>query len=172
MFDFGLPGYRPQWLSGVADISSSHASGLRSLVGRTLTSSWLVWDLEDDAWFADCPVVLDFDGPQVAIHHRKLDDLSITWNGVDVHAAPVSWPGTEPELQLAWRDDAVPALSALRGRQVTGVELLEWLGPDAASGMVAVSFILGDRMITVHNALDENGLAFDLPEPAYRVHRL
>jgi len=171
MFDFGLPGYRPQWLSGMADISSAHAGGLRSLVGRTLSSSWLVWDLEDDAWFADCPVVLDFDGLQVEIHHRKLDDLSITWNGVDVHA-PVRWPGTDPEFRLAWRDDAVPALTALRGRKVTGVEFLEWLGPDAAGGMVAVSFILGDRRVTVHNALDENGLAFAPPEPAYRVHRL
>jgi len=48
----------------------AHAGGLRSLVGRTLSSSWLVWDLEDDAWFSDCPVVLDFDGLKAPCRER------------------------------------------------------------------------------------------------------
>jgi hypothetical protein len=171
MFDFGLFGYRPRWLSGIDAIASAHAHALGSVVGRTLSSSWLVWDLDDNEWFADCPVLLDFDGIQVEVNHKKFDHLSITWNEIDP-LAPVDWPGGDYEFHLAWRSNAVVDLAALHGRRVTGVELLEWAGSDMASGMVAVSFVLGDGRVSIYNALDENGLAFDPPEREYRVHKL
>ncbi|MEV4773336.1 hypothetical protein [Micromonospora humida] len=60
-FDFGITGYQPAWLNGAAEVAGRHAQRLRGLVGRRLTSSWVVWDDDDDTWFADCPVVFDFD---------------------------------------------------------------------------------------------------------------
>ncbi|MDF5755900.1 hypothetical protein [Spongiactinospora sp. TRM90649] len=39
--------------------------------------------IEDGDWYADCPVVLDFDGVQIEISHSKLDELSIGWNTID-----------------------------------------------------------------------------------------
>ncbi|MEZ0066563.1 hypothetical protein ABIA32_002575 [Streptacidiphilus sp. MAP12-20] len=38
--------------------------------------------------------------------------------------------------------------------------------------MVAVSIVLDHGRVTIHNAMDENGLAFAHPELEYRVHRL
>ncbi|WP_205302879.1 hypothetical protein [Nonomuraea montanisoli] len=69
MFDFGIPGYRPEWLSGRSAISTTHGARLGRLVGRRLTRALLVWDLDEDKWFADCPVLLDFEGEQVEINH-------------------------------------------------------------------------------------------------------
>ncbi|GAA3470616.1 hypothetical protein [Nonomuraea roseola] len=37
----------------------------------------MVWDLDEDEGFADCPVLLDFEGEQVEINHRKFDALTI-----------------------------------------------------------------------------------------------
>jgi hypothetical protein len=53
MFDFGITGFRPQWLSGRRAVMEAHADRLRGLVGRTLTHTWLVWDTKDDEWFCD-----------------------------------------------------------------------------------------------------------------------
>lgn len=92
MFDFGMEGYRPHWLNGRSAVAADHGRRLRALIGRPLTRGWLVWDVEDDEWFPDCPVLLDFAGERTEVNHRKFDDLSITWNTVDPHR-PVKWPG-------------------------------------------------------------------------------
>ncbi|MGW0928938.1 hypothetical protein [Streptomyces sp. NPDC002644] len=145
-----------------------HGPRLRDLVGRTLTAVRLVRDVEDGSWFSDCPVVLDFDGERLESNHAKLDDLSVTWNTVDVRY-PVRWP----EFRLEWSTDVLPETRALHGLTVSRVELLEWRTPaGAAAGTVDISLVLGARRVTVFNALDENGLGFGPPGPHQRVRPL
>ncbi|MEU9992961.1 hypothetical protein AB0E10_40555 [Streptomyces sp. NPDC048045] len=163
MFDFGIAGYRPAWLHGRRDVDREHGHRLRGLVGRPLTRVWMVWDLQDDEWFCDCPVLFDFDGEQVEVNHHKFDDLSLTWNTIDPTRS-VRWPG----FDLRWRPEPLPELQALRGLVLKGAELLTWTGRDAAQGTVDVGFAFETGRVTVFNALDENGLSFDevLPDGA------
>ncbi|MFJ7154123.1 hypothetical protein ACIQUQ_04215 [Streptomyces sp. NPDC101118] len=168
MFDFGIAGYRPAWLHGGDEVVREHGHRLRALVGRTLTNVWLVWDRRDDEWFADCPVLFDFEGGErVEVNHRKFDDLSLTWNTVDP-GAPVAWPG----FDLEWRAEPLPGLRALRGLDLTAVELLEWTGEDLAQGSVGVGFTFGTGRVTLFNALDENGLGFGPPDARQRSRRI
>ncbi|MFY1616317.1 hypothetical protein [Micromonospora sp. WMMD736] len=168
LFDFGIAGYQPVWLNGVDEIAARHGHRLRSLVGRRLTSSWLVWNDDPDEWFPDCPVVLDFTGERLEVNHQKFNDLSITWNSIDVTRGP-EWP-TSDGFQLRWRDDVHDVLAALRGQRLEAVTLLEWAGDDLAAGTVTVGLRFADGWLTVYNALDENGLGFgDLPSE-YRRH--
>jgi hypothetical protein len=61
---------------------------LDRLVDRRLTRALLVWDLDEDKWFADCPILLDFEGEQVENNHGKFDELSITWHTIDPARSP------------------------------------------------------------------------------------
>ena len=54
------------------------------------------------------------------------------------------------------------------GQRLRAVELLEWTTGDLADGMVAVGLSFTDGYLTIYNALDENGIAFDLPEHCTR----
>lgn len=166
MFDFGIKGYQPVWLNGVAETMTSHADRLRTLLGRRLTDTWLVWDESDDEWFADCPVLLDFAGEQIEINHQKFDDLSITWNTVN-RATPISWT---PTFDLSWRN--APTLTALRGNTLQSLDLLEWTGHDLAAGSAALGFGFADGYLSIYNALDENGLELGPPGPLWRRHPL
>lgn len=168
MFDFGINGYTPQWLRGLTAVSTAHGERLTTLADRTLRHAWIMWDHSADTWFADGPILLDFDGDQVEVNHQNLDALSITWNTVDP-ALPVRW-STSDEFELAWSQDAQADLADLHGQRLNSVELLEWAGPDLAHGMVAVSFVFTAQQLTVYNALDENGLAFGPPNPHYARH--
>ena len=169
VFDFGIRDYRPRWLGSLAEVAAVHGRQLRSLAGRHLTHTWVVWDLDDDEWFADCPILFDFDGEQVEINHMKFADLSITWNMVDPEQ-PVRWP----PFRLAWRDNKPAQLAALHGQSVESVELLEWLGgdDDMANGSVAVHLTLTNGDLTIYNALDENGLDIHPPEARWHHHAL
>ncbi|MFD4140995.1 hypothetical protein [Streptomyces sp. NPDC058572] len=167
MFDFGIADFRPLWLSGRKAVTVAHADRLRGLEGRTLTRTWLVWDVKDDEWFCDCPVLLDFAGEQIEINHWKFDDVSITWNAIDPHAA-VRRPGFE----LQWRENPLTELRHLQGQTLESVELLELTGIGMAQGAVDVSFVFPQGRVTVYNALDENGLTFEPPDVKQRRHPL
>ncbi|MFI8892527.1 hypothetical protein [Streptomyces paradoxus] len=167
MFDFGIESYRPHWLNGRLAVEAGHGRRLRALIGRPLAHAWLVWDVQDDEWFADCPVLLDFTGAQVEINHQKFDDLSITWNTVDPRR-PVRWGDSD----LQWRHDMRPDLHALRDQILQDVQLLEWTGNDMARGALAVNFRFPDGQLTIANALDENELILGPPDARYRRHSL
>ncbi|GAB0105901.1 hypothetical protein JMUB6875_48830 [Nocardia sp. JMUB6875] len=176
---YGIHGYQPRWLTGRAAIESAHGPRLSRLVGRSLSNSWLVWNQADDEWFADCPVVLDFDGERVEITHQKFDELSITWNSIDPHSQR-SWSDPvddDPEIHafhLSWRSDAIAALTALEGQPLLAVDLLERTSQraDFAAGMTAVSFAFADSRVTISNGLDENSLEFGAPQAGYIQHPL
>jgi hypothetical protein len=139
------------------------------LEGRRLTQTFVVWDLDDDAWFSDGLVLLAFEGEQVEIVHQKFDELSITWNTVDP-SRQLDWGGQG--FRLEWRPGVPSELAGLRGQRLRDVELLEWTGEDVARGMVAVSFAFPDGRVTIYNALDENGMEFGIPDRRYASHRL
>ncbi|MEW9530943.1 hypothetical protein [Microbispora sp. NPDC049125] len=168
MFDFGIPGYRPDWLSGRKRITAVHGPRLARLVGRKLTRTLVVWDLDEDEWFPDCPVLLDFEGEQVEINHWKFDEVSITWNTVDP-ARALDWP----DFHMAWRDDVPDELAVLVGQPCSAVELLMWRSRDHVEGtIVSLGFGFPNGQVTIYNALDENGMEFTPPGDLYTRYGL
>ncbi|MEH0823827.1 MULTISPECIES: hypothetical protein [unclassified Micromonospora] len=169
MFDFGIPGYRPVWLHRCSEVAAAHGERLAALAGRRLRHVWLVWNLDDDSWFADCPVLLDFSGEQVEVNHQKFADLSVTWNSISP-TGPVTWP----DFHLAWRSDPLPELAALAGQPLRAVTLLELQVPrwDLANGSTALGLTFPGGDVVLHNGLDENAFAFGPPDPGYRRHPL
>jgi hypothetical protein len=134
-----------------------------------------VWNLEVGQWFPDLPVVLDFDdGRRLEMCWQKFDDLSITWNSIDVDVTPVAWV-TWP---LTWRAGAHPALTVMVDELVTGVAVTEHLftTDDVLSGggssvWFTSGLWLGTEMTGLHvfNALDENGLSNEAPQTSKDV---
>ncbi|GIF67446.1 hypothetical protein Ais01nite_54810 [Asanoa ishikariensis] len=170
MIRFGIRDYQPHWLNGRDNVIAAHGRRLAGLAGRTLQQVWLVWDLDDDEWFADAPVLFDFGEEQVEIDHQKFDDLSITWNTVDP-ARPIE----DSYFHLAWRAEPLADLQHLPGHSLRSIEILEWIGDgqrDMAEGSLAIGFDFAPAWVTIFNALDENGLEYGPPGPHYRRHRL
>ncbi|WAL65191.1 hypothetical protein ORV05_30475 [Amycolatopsis cynarae] len=166
MFDFGIDGYRPYWLTALAEMRREHGDRLAALVGRRLTATRLMWDLDSDEWWSDGPVVLGFEDEQVEINHQKFAELSITWNSIDTDRAPAV-----RGFRLGWRDDVPCELVALRGRRLSSVVFLQWRGEegDVADGTCALHFDFAQGgSVTVANGLDENHLDFGVPESRWR----
>ncbi|MGW7674262.1 hypothetical protein ACWGJX_45595 [Streptomyces sp. NPDC054775] len=134
----GISSFEPSFLIGVDAIRQAHGSRLARLAGRRLTGFALVRFAEDGDWFADCPVVLDFDGLQEAICHGKLDELSIGWDTIDTKATITGWEWFELTPQWSHGDER---LEPLVGQELCEVTLLEWrpADRDLAAGTVAVT---------------------------------
>jgi hypothetical protein len=167
----GISGFEPSFLIGLRAVRGEHGPRLAALCGRRLTGFALVRFAEDGDWYADCPVVLDFEGTQVEICHWKLDELTIGWNTIDTTAAITGWEWSE--LTPIWsRTDE--RLEPYLGRVLRETALLEWRppGPDLATGTIAVEFGFDDDRFRVANGLDENTIETDEAHPHYTRHRL
>jgi len=178
--DVEISGWQPDWRPA-ADQLHNHAERLQALRGRQITNGWIVWDLEHDVWFADLPVVLRFDdNRQLEVSWQKFDDLSLTWNTIDVATAPnawVTWP-------LEWRRDAHPVLTPVVGDVVNSIFSTEHVfttrqvlpaqeTATTRSTWLVSGIWLETRTAGLHifNALDENGLGSTCPEPGPEFRR-
>lgn len=177
MTDIDVSGWQPAWKPADTQLHT-HAERLRSLPGRRVSDTWIVWNLEHDQWFADLPVLVQFDdGQQLEVGWQKFDDLSITWNTIDVAVTPhawVTWP-------LEWRSQAHPALSEITEHEVVQVEATEHLfttrrvSPpnDSQSVWITSGIWLQTDHAGLHifNALDENGLSNEPPLTSPELRR-
>jgi hypothetical protein len=178
MTDGDVSGWRPTWEPAETHLQT-HAERLRSLRGRRISDAWIVWNLEHDRWFADLPVVVQFgDGLQLEVSWQKFDDLSITWNTIDLAVSPhawVTWP-------LEWRSQAYPALSNVTNHQVVQVEATQHLfttqALSAPNDSRSTWIMSGIWLQTAHsglhifNALDENGLSNERPLASPELRRM
>ncbi|WP_254402455.1 hypothetical protein [Streptomyces sp. AC555_RSS877] len=167
----GISGFEPSLLVGLDAIRQAHGSRLATLAGRRLTGFAVVRFAEDGDWFADCPVVLDFDGIQVEVCHWKLDELSIGWGTIDTAADIAGWEWFELAPQWSQRDER---LEPFVGQEMREVALLEWrpAGRDLAAGTVAVEFAFAGGCLRIVNGLDENRIEVGEAQPEYVRHRL
>lgn len=153
--NMGISGFEPSFLVGLEAVRHVHGSGLVTLVGRRLTGFAVVRFVEDGEWFAECPVVLDFDGIQVEVCHGKFDELSIGWDTIDTAAGIAGWEWFELTPQWSQRDKC---LELFVGQELCQVALLEWrpASRDLAAGTVAVEFTFAEGCLWIVNGLDEN----------------
>ncbi|MFI8294286.1 hypothetical protein ACIGBL_34920 [Streptomyces sp. NPDC085614] len=169
--DMGISGFKPSFLVGIEAVRQAHGSRLATLAGRPLTGHALVRFVEDGDWFADCPVVLDFDGLQVEACHSKLDELSIGWNTIDTATAIAGWEWSELTPRWSQGDER---LEPFVGQELREVALLEWrpAGRDLAAGTLAVEFAFAEGCLRIVNGLDENRIDIGPAQPDYIRHRL
>ncbi len=167
----GISGFEPTFLVGIAAIREEHGVRLAALAGRRLTGFALVRFAEDGDWFADCPVVLDFDGMRVEICHWKFDELSIGWGTRDTTAAITGWESPDFTPEWSCSDER---LEPFVGQELSEVALLEWRSSslDLADGTVAVEFVFHSSRFQIVNGLDENGIDVGATHPDFVRHRL
>ncbi|MFF6980212.1 hypothetical protein ACFZAV_21325 [Streptomyces sp. NPDC008343] len=167
----GISDFEPSFLVGLEAVRQAHGSRLATLAGRRLTGFAVVRFAEDGDWFADCPVVLDFDGIQVEVCHWKLDELSIGWDTIDTAADIAGWEWFELTPQWSQRDER---LEPFVGQELREVALLEWrpAGRDLAAGTMAVEFAFAGDCLRIVNGLDENRIEVGVAQPDYVRHQL
>lgn len=167
----GISGFEPVFQVGLEAVRGEHGFRLAALAGRQLTGFALVRFAEDGEWFADAPVVLDFDGVQVEICHWKLDELSIGWNSIDTTAAVTGWEWYDRTPEWSRSDER---LDWFVDQVLREVALLEWRPPghDLAAGTVAVEFAFDGGSFRIANGLDENRIEIGEAHANFVRHRL
>jgi len=145
---------------------------LKSFIGRRLTESWVIWDCEDNEWFTDGPIVLNFENKHLTFCANKFEELAVDENSFDFNKKPtVGWA----DFDLEWRKNCLSVLNSQLGEKlikiyatefafrgtvlenkqnpkIVGEEIIDWY-------LSGLDFEFPTNSVSLYNALDQNGVS-------------
>jgi len=162
----GISNYDPTFSTDREQFIHQHKPLLRSLIGQQFIDLWLLWDVAEDEWYSDAPVVLRTKQMQVELCANQLNEFAITTNTINLTSAVSSVDMEDGETkQYAWRK--LEDESRLLQSRISRVEVME-LQFDSRIGsgqqewlLNGVCFNLEEGCLSVFNGMDTNGLTFD-----------
>jgi len=175
----GIPGYKPLFLDDPAEFIRLHKDFLSSLIGQSISRYWLMWDLKNDDWNTDGPVILEIGGTQVELCVFQTDQLSLTRDSIDL-VAPLDWYGAAEEFPLRWQNSPFPELYSALHCPIHHIHLLTHKPlpfSSSPSPIYGLEFTLEDAngslsYFSLHNGLDENALSFGKTQVYHAERRL
>jgi hypothetical protein len=146
---------------------------LKKAIGQKLLASYVVWDIEEDEWFTDGVVVLQFEQLQLELCCNKMEEISVKSSSVDLLKRPkVSW---DPEGAYEWRKNVIPEVNSVIGGFLESLRIVEtefcsWpMGEAYGSPNMVCTWILNglnlyfsNGYFAFFNALDENDITNEI----------
>ncbi len=171
----GITNYEPRFLESTADVLELHGSRLRALIGQRFRETRVVWRLDTDRWFPNCPVVLSVGDHQLEVCAWKLSEFAISWSLIAL-SHPLDWYGAGDEIPLQWKKNALPPLAAAENARIEAIHIIEYhhqatvVKHNARPEMVGqpldfgwllhgLEFTLSTGYLTISNGLDENDVS-------------
>lgn len=116
--------YTPDYIDTTSESISKKSDLLKTLIDLRLLASYVVWDIDENEWFFDGPVVLVFEKKQIELCCHKLEEISITSGAADIGANPIiSW---NPEGPYEWRKNALREINCVLDRAVEKINIIEF----------------------------------------------
>ena len=80
---------------------------LDKLTGETILCVWGVWDIEDETWFDDAPMLVELNAGTLSIHVTCEKYLAIGWNDILLSDKPVWFDEAQIKQMpdLKWREN-------------------------------------------------------------------
>ncbi len=170
---FGIESYYPHFYTDTKEIIKELGLKLSNIKDKRIIDVLVVWDTKNENWFKDCPVVLNIEGIQLELCANKIDELSITFNTIDM-SQKIDWYGID-EFKLEWRKEPFSDLLLAKGKKIKNIELIEYnyqtvivyskdnlksVGDQNSSWILnGIGFELEDGYFSVCNGLDENEIS-------------
>ena len=172
---FGIENYNPHFNSSTKEIVTKVGEELKKLIGKKITETWVVWETKNNKWFKDCPVVINIEGIQVEICTSKVEELSITFNTIDM-SNELNWYDID-DFKLEWREGAFSELLLGKDKKINSVEIIEYKfqsevvfskdkpksqgDKNSAWVLNGIGFELDNGYFSVYNGLDENEISIE-----------
>ena len=163
---WGIHDYRPQWSKQAGELRE-HLRAIRAdFTGRPIHAVWTLWDVENDEWFNDAPVIVDVGGSRLEICATKLDEMSVSVNTIDI-AKPVFWCSDEDdgEPAMRWTDRIHSCLTGVASQRIESFCIMEYRIDSGLQDMLGLNWVvagigleLEDGYFEVSNGLDCNAM--------------
>lgn len=121
----GIKNYKPNYFTNAIAFLNAHKNKLLSIKGKRIDAYYLQWDLKEDEWNKDGPIILLIDEQQYEFTAFQLDQYSLTINQIDI-SNPLDWYGAGTEFPLEWRKNPMEEINKVLGKKIEEIYLLEY----------------------------------------------
>jgi hypothetical protein len=160
----GIPGFKPHFYSDAKAFKTAHQDALKAAIGFPIQAYYLQWEMDDDTWNRDAPLIFIIREQQYEFCAYKMSDFHLSINQIDRNI-PLNWYGSNDEFPLLWKKSPLDQLNPLLDKKIEKIRLVEWLGL-----LVGIQFFLSTSPfpLCILNALDENSILLqDLDDVDY-----
>lgn len=164
----GIPSYKPKFHRSGKSFKNEFEKTLTELIGKKIEHYWLMWDLNENEWLADGPIVVKIDGQRFEFTAYQLDDFSMTINSFEL-SEKLDWYGSGDEMPLAWKENPKIELSKNLNKLITEINILTYdfykNNKESEYILVGIEFVLEketesdkENFFSIYNGLDQNEL--------------
>lgn len=155
----GIRNYNPIFYTDKDNLIKNHFKELRSLVGEKIDAVWTVHETPSGKFWADCPVVLVVNGKQLEFCSLKDNEISITWNEINLRNK-LDWYGSE-EIHLEWQKNAFKSIAPYINEQINGVEVIEMKLESYDLVLHGIGLEFNNNYLSMFNAFDVTGFTYE-----------
>lgn len=164
----GIPSYKPKFHSKGDSFKNEFDKILVELIGKKIDRFWLMWDIKENEWLADGPVVLEIDGNRFEFTAYQLDDFSLTINSFEL-SEKLDWYGSGNEMPLEWKENSKTELVKNLNKTIIEINILTYdfyeKNIESEYILVGLEFVLEkesesdiENFFSIYNGLDQNEL--------------
>lgn len=122
---FGIDNFEPIFCESADELIAQHGKGLRDLLGQRNLSNWVLWDKQFDQRLEEWPIILVFEEQTLELCVDNDNQLSVTWNAIDVSKALFSNTHGSGD-GLFWKENALPDLVSVKGQRLKEIKIVEY----------------------------------------------
>ncbi len=170
----GISTYNPKFHTSAESFKSEFNKTLTELIGKKIERFWVMWDIKDNEWLTDGPIVLEIDGKRFEFTAHQMDEFSLSINSFEL-TDKLDWYGMGKEMPLTWKENGKSELTKNLNKPIVGINILTYnfvsefveSGKKHETGdmLTGIEFILekesdsdNENFFSIFNALDQNGM--------------
>ena len=156
------------------------------IIGKEIQNIWIVWELNDDKWYSDCPVVIEVNNQLLLINNYQECSIDIGWNTLSIDNKVYNFDyGYNSSLQWTNQYEKVNKFVGGRIEEIYCEEyLLEQtvmmsksnhnsVGEKIQKWLFSGIGIMTDRgYLSIFNGLDENAFEFEFHKKSEKYRYL
>lgn len=121
----GIPNYSPKFFTKAHSFLEKNRDFLLHALNKKISSYYVQWNTDFDAWNEDGPIVVMIDETQYEFTAFKLEEYSITVQEIDL-SKPLNWYDAGDEIPLVWRKNTFDAINPITGKTIKDIFLIEY----------------------------------------------
>ena len=158
----GISTYKPNFHTSAKKFKNEFDQILFGLIGKKIERFWLMWDVKENEWLADGPVILEIDGKRFEFTVYQIAEFSLTINSFEL-SDKLDWYGSGNEMPLIWKENGKAELTKSLNKRIVGINILTYTMQTEL--LTGIEFVLEkesefdkENFFSIYNGLDQNEL--------------
>ncbi len=165
----GIPDYNPVFYENARDFIQAQKRHLCPLIGKAINRYFVQWEVSNEEWNSDGPIILEIDGIQHEFCAYQIGLYSLTVGQID-RKAKLNWYGAGDSLPLEWRANPFLHINQILNREIEAIYIIEYQVENVIQfpPLCGIEFLFRglDKKLCLFNDLDCNGMKIrDYGEP-------